>query len=46
MGIAIKANSTYALHAKKIGHTINPGKKYSGKINLIDIGIEERKYQV
>ena len=44
MGIAIKANSTYVLHAKKIGHTINPGKKYSGKINLIDIGIEERKY--
>ena len=44
MGIAIKANFTYALHAKKIGHTINPGKKYSGKINIIDIGIKERKY--
>ena len=44
MGIAIKANSTYVLHAKKIGHIINPGKKYSGKVNLIDIGMEERKY--
>ena len=44
MGIAIKANSTYTLHAKKIGQTINPGKRYSGKINIIDIGIKERKY--
>ena len=44
MGIAIKANFTYVLHVKKIGHTINPGKKYSGKINIIDIGIKERKY--
>ena len=44
MGIAIKANYTYALHAKKIGHTINSGKKYSGKINVINIGIKEKKY--
>jgi len=40
MGEAIKANFTYTLHAKKIGHTINPGKKYSGKINIVDIGIK------
>ena len=40
MGVAIKANSTYALHAKKIGHTVNPGMKYSGKISIIDIGIK------
>ena len=39
MGVAIKANFTYTLHGKKIGHTINSGKKYSGKINIIDIGI-------
>ena len=39
MGEAIKANFTYTLHAKKIGHTINPGMKYSGKIYIIDIGI-------
>ena len=40
MGVAIKANSTYALHAKKIGHSVNPGMKYSGKISIIDIGIK------
>ena len=40
MGEAIQANFTYTLHAKKIGHTINPGKKYSGKISVIDIGIQ------
>ena len=31
-----------ALHSKKIGHTINPGKKYSGKIEIIDIGISKK----
>ena len=41
MGEAIQANFTYTLHAKKIGHTINPGKKYSGKISVIDIGIQK-----
>ena len=40
MGEAIKANSTYTLHAKKIGLTINSGMKYSGKISIIDIGIK------
>ena len=39
MGTAIKANSTYTLHAKKIGLTVNSGMKYSGKISIIDIGI-------
>ena len=39
MGEAIKANSTYTLHAKKIGLTINSGMKYSGKVSIIDIGI-------
>jgi len=39
MGEAIKANSTYTLHAKKIGLTVNQGMKYSGKISIIDIGI-------
>ena len=36
---AIKADNTYTLHAKKIGLTVNPGMKYSGKISIIDIGI-------
>ena len=39
MGEAIKANSTYTLHAKKIGLTVNSGMKYSGKISIIGIGI-------
>ena len=39
MGAAIKANSTYTLHAKKIGLTVNYGMKYSGKIIIIGIGI-------
>jgi len=39
MGEAVKATLTYTLHAKKIGLTINHGKKYSGKISIIDIGI-------
>jgi len=39
MGEAIKADNTYTLHAKKIGLTVNPGMKYSGKISIIDIGI-------
>ena len=40
MGEAIKASSTYTLHAKKIGLTINSGMKYSGKVSIIDIGIK------
>ena len=40
MGKAIKANSTYTLHAKKIGLTINSGMKYSGKVSIINIGIK------
>jgi len=33
---------TLALHAKKIGHTLDPGKKYSGKIIVVDIGISKK----
>jgi len=40
MGEAIKANSTYTLHAKKIGLTVNSGMKYSGKVSIIYIGIK------
>ena len=40
LGEAIKANSTYTLHAKKIGLTVNSGMKYSGKVSIIDIGIK------
>ena len=41
-GYAIKANITLALHSKKIGHTLNPGKKYSGKIIIVGIGISKK----
>ena len=41
-GCAIKANETLALHAKKIGHTLNPGKTYCGKIIVVDIGISKK----
>ena len=41
-GCAIKANETLALHAKKIGHTLCPGKTYCGKIIVVDIGISKK----
>ncbi len=41
-GCAIKANKTLALHAKKIGHTLYPGKTYCGKIVVVDIGISKK----
>ena len=40
MGEAIKANSTYTLHSKKIGLTVNSGMKYSGKVSIVNIGIK------
>ena len=42
LGCAVKAHTTLALHAKKIGHTLNPGKKYSGKIIVVEIGISNK----
>jgi NAD(P)H-hydrate epimerase len=42
LGCAVKAHATLALHAKKIGHTLNPGKKYSGKIMIVDIGVSKK----
>ena len=42
LGCAVKAHTTLALHAKKIGHTLNPGKKNSGKIIVVDIGISKK----
>ena len=41
-GCAIKANETLALHAKKIGHTLYPGKTYCGKIIVVDIGMSKK----
>ena len=42
MGCAVRANITLALHAKLIGQTLNPGKKYSGKIIVVGIGISKK----
>ena len=42
LGCAVKAHTTLTLHAKKIGHTLNPGKKYSGKIIVVEIGISNK----
>jgi len=42
LGCAVKAHTTLALHAKKIGHTLNPGKKFSRKIIVVDIGISKK----
>ena len=42
LGCAVKAHTTLALHTKKIGHTLNPGKKYSGKIIVVEIGISNK----
>ena len=42
LGCAVKAHTTLALHAKKIGHTLNLGKKFSGKIIVVDIGISKK----
>ena len=42
LGCAVKAHTTLALHAKKIGHTLSPGKKFSRKIIVVDIGISKK----
>ena len=42
LGCAVRANTTLALHSKKIGHTINPGKMCSGKIKIVDIGMSKK----
>ena len=39
MGAAIKANYSLALHGIKRGQTKSLGKKFSGKVKVIDIGI-------
>ncbi len=41
-GYAIRANVTLALHSKKIGHTLYPGRNYCGKIIVVDIGMSKK----
>ena len=41
-GYAIRANVTLALHSKKTGHTLYPGRNYCGKIIVVDIGMSKK----
>jgi len=43
LGCAIKANYTVTFHTKKLGHLCNPGKEFSGKIKVVDIGFSNNK---
>ena len=45
LGCAIKADYTVAFHTKKLGHIINPGKEFSGKIKVVDIGFSNKKME-
>ena len=42
LGNSIKADFTIALHRKKVGHVLGPGKYYSGKIKVVDIGFTQK----
>ena len=41
-GNAIKADFTITFHRKKIGHVIGFGKKFCGKIKVVDIGFSHK----
>tara|TARA_Y100000590_G_scaffold443445_1_gene572912 strand:+ start:450 stop:1946 length:1497 start_codon:yes stop_codon:yes gene_type:complete len=43
LGAAIEADFTVTFHRKKIGHILGYGKKYSGKLEVADIGFKNRK---
>ena len=43
LGSAIKADFTITFHRKKIGHVLGQGKKFSGKIKVVDIGFDQNK---
>ncbi len=43
LGCAIKADYTITFHRKKLGHIMNPGKKFSGKLKVADIGFKNKK---
>lgn len=40
-GICVKAKSTATMGLPKIGHFFHPGKDFSGKVKVIDIGVPE-----
>ena len=42
LGYAIRADFTVAFHRKKVGHILGLGKKFSGKIKVVDIGFDQK----
>ena len=43
LGCAIKADYTVTFHTKKLGHLFEPGKEFSGKLKVVDIGFTKKK---
>ena len=43
LGSAIKADFTVTFHRKKVGHVLAPGKEFSGKIEVVDIGFSQQE---
>jgi len=43
LGSAVKADFTITFHRKKIGHVLGLGKKFSGKLKVVDIGFTQKK---
>lgn len=39
LGIAVKADKTVTMALPKLGHYLYPGRSYSGKVEIIDIGV-------
>ncbi len=44
--VCVKAQETYTMAINKVGMNIYPGKEYSGKITVIDIGIPAKCYSL
>jgi hydroxyethylthiazole kinase-like uncharacterized protein yjeF len=40
-GVAVEASITVAFHAAKLGHRIAPGKRHTGELRVVPIGIPE-----
>ena len=43
LGSAIKADYTVTFHRKKVGHILDNGQEFSGKLKVVDIGFNQRK---
>ena len=46
LGCAIKADFTVTFHRKKLGHILSEGKKFSGKLQVVDIGFKDKKMKI